>query len=229
VHLGRAVDTSSFLNIHESLPETRNWIRTWRSNPELIWEKIRVQWLWQSHTCNTMHLSATHKSSWLLLCKQKKGQGNFAMSSPLTCILPTYITSIQSAGYRHYDHKAVCALDFFTFTSNNWCTVVCPKCRYSEWTTDPNHQRRNYSPQLQVQRWTKHASQPSSNSTLESTCLPGTEETPAIWSALQIHSKHIDSNMHPKHLVTQLSNPPAFRRLRKLLPSDLPYRFTQNT
>jgi hypothetical protein len=36
-------------------------------------------------------------------------------------------------------------------------------------------------------------------------------------------------NMHPNHLVTQLSNPPAFRRLRKLLPSDLPYRFTQNT
>jgi hypothetical protein len=36
-------------------------------------------------------------------------------------------------------------------------------------------------------------------------------------------------NTHPNHLVTQLSNPPAFRRLRKLLPSDLPYRFTQNT
>jgi hypothetical protein len=34
---------------------------------------------------------------------------------------------------------------------------------------------------------------------------------------------------HPNHLVTQLLNPPAFRRLRKLLPSDLPYRFTQNT
>jgi hypothetical protein len=31
------------------------------------------------------------------------------------------------------------------------------------------------------------------------------------------------------HLVTKLSNPPAFRRLRKLLASDLPYRFTQNT
>jgi hypothetical protein len=28
---------------------------------------------------------------------------------------------------------------------------------------------------------------------------------------------------------TELSNPPAFRRLRKLLSSDLPYRFTQNT
>jgi hypothetical protein len=36
-------------------------------------------------------------------------------------------------------------------------------------------------------------------------------------------------NTHPNHLVTQLSNTPAFRRLRKLLPSDLPYRFTQNT
>jgi hypothetical protein len=36
-------------------------------------------------------------------------------------------------------------------------------------------------------------------------------------------------NTHPNHLVTQLSNPPAFRRLMKLLPSDLPYRFTQNT
>jgi hypothetical protein len=36
-------------------------------------------------------------------------------------------------------------------------------------------------------------------------------------------------NTHSNHLVTQLSNPPAFRRLRKLLPSDLPHRFTQNT
>jgi hypothetical protein len=36
-------------------------------------------------------------------------------------------------------------------------------------------------------------------------------------------------NMHPNHLVTQLSNPPAFQRLRKLLPSDLPYKFTQST
>jgi hypothetical protein len=36
-------------------------------------------------------------------------------------------------------------------------------------------------------------------------------------------------NTHPNHLVTQLLNQPAFRRLRKLLPSDLPYRFTQNT
>jgi hypothetical protein len=36
-------------------------------------------------------------------------------------------------------------------------------------------------------------------------------------------------NTHPNHLVTQLSNQPTFRRLRKLLPSDLPYRFTQNT
>jgi hypothetical protein len=34
----------------------------------------------------------------------------------------------------------------------------------------------------------------SSNSTLESTCLPETKETPAIRSALQIHAKHIDSN-----------------------------------
>jgi hypothetical protein len=36
-------------------------------------------------------------------------------------------------------------------------------------------------------------------------------------------------NTHPNHLVTELSNPPAFRRLRKLPPSDLPYRFTENT
>jgi hypothetical protein len=36
-------------------------------------------------------------------------------------------------------------------------------------------------------------------------------------------------NTHPNHLVTQLSNPPAFQRLRKLLPSDLPYRFIENT
>jgi hypothetical protein len=36
-------------------------------------------------------------------------------------------------------------------------------------------------------------------------------------------------NTHPNHLVTQLSNPPTFRRLRKILSSDLPYRFTQNT
>jgi hypothetical protein len=36
-------------------------------------------------------------------------------------------------------------------------------------------------------------------------------------------------NTHPNHLVTQLSNPPAFRRLRKLLSFDLPYRFTQNS
>jgi hypothetical protein len=36
-------------------------------------------------------------------------------------------------------------------------------------------------------------------------------------------------NTHPNHLVTQLSNPPTFQRLRKLLPSHLPYRFTQNT
>jgi hypothetical protein len=35
-------------------------------------------------------------------------------------------------------------------------------------------------------------------------------------------------NTHPNHLVPHLSNPPAFRRLRKLLPSNLPYRFTQN-
>jgi hypothetical protein len=34
-------------------------------------------------------------------------------------------------------------------------------------------------------------------------------------------------NTHPNHLVTQLSNPPAFQRLRKLLPSNLPYRFTE--
>jgi hypothetical protein len=36
-------------------------------------------------------------------------------------------------------------------------------------------------------------------------------------------------NTHTNHLVTQLSHPPAFLRLRKLLPSDLPYRFTKNT
>jgi hypothetical protein len=36
-------------------------------------------------------------------------------------------------------------------------------------------------------------------------------------------------NTHPNRLVTQLSNPAVFRRLRKLLPSDLPYGFTQNT
>jgi hypothetical protein len=36
-------------------------------------------------------------------------------------------------------------------------------------------------------------------------------------------------NTHPNHLVTQLSNPPAFRRLKKLLPSDLPYRFSETT
>jgi hypothetical protein len=36
-------------------------------------------------------------------------------------------------------------------------------------------------------------------------------------------------NTHPNHPVTQLSNLPAFRRLRKIMPSDLPYRFTQNT
>jgi hypothetical protein len=36
-------------------------------------------------------------------------------------------------------------------------------------------------------------------------------------------------NTHPNHVVTRLSNPPAYRRLRKLLPSDMPYRFTQNT
>jgi hypothetical protein len=36
-------------------------------------------------------------------------------------------------------------------------------------------------------------------------------------------------NTHPNHLVTQLSNSLTFRRLRKLLPSDLPYRFTENT
>jgi hypothetical protein len=29
-------------------------------------------------------------------------------------------------------------------------------------------------------------------------------------------------NTHPNHLVTQLSNPPAFRRVRKLLSSDCP-------
>jgi hypothetical protein len=61
-----------------------------------------------------------------------------------------------------------------------------------------------------------------------------------IWNYLQIptikeeitrlSSKYsAELNTHPNHLVTQLSNPPAFRRLRKLLPSDLPYRFTQNT
>jgi hypothetical protein len=75
--------------------------------------------------------------------------------------------------------------------------MVCPKCRYSEWPTDPYHQKRNYSLQLQVQRWTKHTSQPSSNSTLESTCLPETKETSAIRSAQQIHSKHID----PNHII----------------------------
>jgi hypothetical protein len=57
-----------------------------------------------------------------------------------------------------------------------------------------NDQRRNYSPQLQAHRWTKHASQPSSNSNLESIWLPETKETPAIRCALQIHWKHIDSN-----------------------------------
>jgi hypothetical protein len=36
-------------------------------------------------------------------------------------------------------------------------------------------------------------------------------------------------NTHPNHLVTQLSNPSAFQRQRKLLPSDLPYRFTETT
>jgi hypothetical protein len=36
-------------------------------------------------------------------------------------------------------------------------------------------------------------------------------------------------NTHPNHLVTQLSNSSAFWRLRKLLPSDLPYRFTETT
>jgi hypothetical protein len=74
------------------------------------------------------------------------------------------------------------------------CTMICPKCRYSEWPTDPNHQTRNYSPQLQIQRWTKHASKSSCNSTLESNRLPETKEIPAIWSALQIHWKHIYTN-----------------------------------
>jgi hypothetical protein len=36
-------------------------------------------------------------------------------------------------------------------------------------------------------------------------------------------------NTHPNHLVTQFSNPPAFQRLRKLLPSNMPYRFTETT
>jgi hypothetical protein len=58
----------------------------------------------------------------------------------------------------------------------------------------PTIKKRNYWPQLQVQRWTKYASQPSSNTTLESTCLPEFKETPVIRSALQIHSIHIDSN-----------------------------------
>jgi hypothetical protein len=94
----------------------------------------------------------------------------------------------------HLEHRNYGTLSIESPASNNWCTMVCPKCRYSEWPTDPNHQRRNYSLQLQVQHWTKHASQPSSNWSLESTCLPETKETPAIRSALQIHSKHVDSN-----------------------------------
>jgi hypothetical protein len=35
-------------------------------------------------------------------------------------------------------------------------------------------------------------------------------------------------NTHHNHLVTQLSNPPAFRRLKKLLPFDLLYIFTDS-
>jgi hypothetical protein len=91
----------------------------------------------------------------------------------------------------HLEHRNYGTLSIENPASNNWCTMVCPKCRYSKWPTDPNHQRRNYSPQLQVQCWTNQASQPSSNSTLESTCLPESKETPAIRSALQIHWKHI--------------------------------------
>jgi hypothetical protein len=83
------------------------------------------------------------------------------------------------------EHRNYGTLSIESPASNNWCTMVYPKCRYSEWPTDPSHQRRNYLPQLQVQHWTKHASQSSSNSTLESTCHP---------SALQIHWNHIDSN-----------------------------------
>jgi hypothetical protein len=40
------------------------------------------------------------------------------------------------------------------------------------------------------------------------------------------YSAELNTQRH--HLVTQLSNPLAFRRLRKL-PSDLPYRFTETT
>jgi hypothetical protein len=46
----------------------------------------------------------------------------------------------------------------------------------------------------------------------------------------RLSSKHSAGlNTHSNHLVTQFSNPLAFRRLRKLLASDLPYRLNGNT
>jgi hypothetical protein len=68
------------------------------------------------------------------------------------------------------------------------CGIDCLPARTKFFCEQPSWCTRNYSPQLEVQRWTKHASQPSSNSTLDSTQLstPETKETPAIRSALQI-------------------------------------------
>jgi hypothetical protein len=107
----------------------------------------------------------------------------------------------------HLEHRNYGTLSIESPASNNWCTMVCLKCCYSEWPTDPYHQRRNYSPQLQVQSWTKHLNHLVTQLSNQPTFR---------------RRKHLN------HLVTQLSNQPTFRR-RKLLPSDLPYRFTQNT
>jgi hypothetical protein len=82
----------------------------------------------------------------------------------------------------HLRHRDYGALSIESPASNNWCTMVCPKCLI-----------RNHP------------------------------QAPAIKEEIaRLSSKYsAGPNTHPNHPATQLSNPPAFRRLRTLLPSDL--------
>jgi hypothetical protein len=55
-------------------------------------------------------------------------------------------------------------------------------------------------------------------------------QIPTIKEITRFSSKYSAGlNTHSNHLITQLSNPHTFQRIRKLLPSDLPYRFTDTT
>jgi hypothetical protein len=152
-------------------------------------QQARPLYHWHKHIFTERKRLGTilTKLSWLLGRKSKLDLNNKLLIYTVA-IKPIWTYGIQLWGTASTSDIEI--MERFQSKSDNWCTMVCPKCLI-----------RNHL------------------------------QAPAIKEEItRLSSKYSAGlNTHPNHLATQLSNPPAFRRLRKLLPSDLPYRFTQNT